>query len=119
MRISDWSSDVCSSDLIVIGHGQRQVRTPDPAPGRAQDFERLRTGDFMPAVAIDIDQAGAVLATIYDMRVPDLLVQGAWSCANRTILVIGCSPALNSIEQWFHLPSFTEIGKAPCRGRVV
>src|SRR3546814_11576362 len=21
MRISDWSSDVCSSDLIVLGHG--------------------------------------------------------------------------------------------------
>src|SRR3546814_16662624 len=25
MRISDWSSDVCSSDLIVSNHGGRQL----------------------------------------------------------------------------------------------
>src|SRR3546814_6897589 len=26
MRISDWSSDVCSSDLPVLQHGQRLLR---------------------------------------------------------------------------------------------
>src|SRR3546814_13235387 len=38
MRISDWSSDVCSSDLPVRGHPPREVdddvrrHAPDPPP---------------------------------------------------------------------------------------
>src|SRR3546814_1226292 len=35
MRISDWSSDVCSSDLHGIRHGRRDHRQgPPPRPGR-------------------------------------------------------------------------------------
>src|SRR3546814_15943227 len=34
MRISDWSSDVCSSDLLPRG---RQLRQPLPAPHREGD----------------------------------------------------------------------------------
>src|SRR3546814_20369712 len=30
MRISDWSSDVCSSDLIGAGFDEREVRRPEP-----------------------------------------------------------------------------------------
>src|SRR3546814_6381704 len=31
MRISDWSSDVCSSDLLVCGAANNQLATPDVA----------------------------------------------------------------------------------------
>src|SRR3546814_17420205 len=31
MRISDWSSDVCSSDLILVGQGTDGTVTPDDA----------------------------------------------------------------------------------------
>src|SRR3546814_2277661 len=30
MRISDWSSDVCSSDLMKKGHGHGRARAPTP-----------------------------------------------------------------------------------------
>src|SRR3546814_7366509 len=56
MRISDWSSDVCSSDLAA-DHALRRVEEPgparpaDPAPralssgGSAQDARQSTTGD--------------------------------------------------------------------------
>src|SRR3546814_8699595 len=50
MRISDWSSDVCSSDLVIVGE---------------IDFVRIRTCDLglvaEPAAAfllLDLDRAG-------------------------------------------------------------
>src|SRR3546814_6891410 len=39
MRISDWSSDVCSSDLVVAGAAQRlgpDPRTRDPVARRGE-----------------------------------------------------------------------------------
>src|SRR3546814_3564408 len=35
MRISDWSSDVCSSDLSGLHHRIRRRRASAPAPARA------------------------------------------------------------------------------------
>src|SRR3546814_16352774 len=56
MRISDWSSDVCSSDLDLPGEARAvegPVRTlcevwqagTDEAPGPAPGFPRTETGD--------------------------------------------------------------------------
>src|SRR3546814_19189174 len=49
MRISDWSSDVCSSDLTITGQSRAEV-------GRA-----LRTGEDLAALdlAADADSPGA------------------------------------------------------------
>src|SRR3546814_17532460 len=50
MRISDWSSDVCSSDLLeaVLGQGDRRVVDADASPERvdavAQDDLFARIG---------------------------------------------------------------------------
>src|SRR3546814_16888931 len=65
MRISDWSSDVCSSDLFLfialgaatmLAFGLWRLATSDPVPGAAQqDFQILpRT----PPVAALLDPAG-------------------------------------------------------------
>src|SRR3546814_16902704 len=42
MRISDWSSDVCSSDLCLIKPAERQIEQPE------DDRERHRNDDFHP-----------------------------------------------------------------------
>src|SRR3546814_11063842 len=70
MRISDWSSDVCSSDLLLA---RRPINTPVPAPpqnmlkhgidrlaARAQlasnPFRQLRAIHPLPAVISKMDQ---------------------------------------------------------------
>src|SRR3546814_4223903 len=40
MRISDWSSDVCSSDLRLVGHGQDVAQRLQVAD-RGVDVDRL------------------------------------------------------------------------------
>ena len=62
---------------IMIGHRQRQIGAADGATGDAQSLERLRARHLMDEMAIDIDQAGAVIARRDDMRIPDLFVEGA------------------------------------------
>src|SRR3546814_6844747 len=54
MRISDWSSDVCSSDLRR-GAGRRFLRTtapPPPAALAAARLARLRIRLFVPVVVV-------------------------------------------------------------------
>src|SRR3546814_6955819 len=42
MRISDWSSDVCSSDLPTARPGRRAAAAPGPARRRRHDRSRLQ-----------------------------------------------------------------------------
>src|SRR3546814_5125111 len=44
MRISDWSSDVCSSDLLPEGLSRRPLTTPMPTNGAFQHW----TGALTP-----------------------------------------------------------------------
>lgn len=60
---------------VVIDHGQRLLRRVHLAPRRAQAFERLRRGYLVHQMAIDIEQAGAVICFVHQMVVPDLVVQ--------------------------------------------
>src|SRR3546814_1810767 len=83
MRISDWSSDVCSSDLavrgrhIVVGHRQRRLGMAQLAAGEAKSFEGLGRSHLVHEVTVDVDEAGAVVLTVDHMTVPDLVKQGA------------------------------------------
>src|SRR3546814_17411603 len=53
MRISDWSSDVCSSDLFEISYGGYDVPGPGPnIPGftiKTPNIPRLHTGGTFTA----------------------------------------------------------------------
>src|SRR3546814_20356518 len=60
MRISDWSSDVCSSDLVVAEAGA------DGGGGVAAEVERRREGDDVEGVGerLAVDLFGPVAAGV-------------------------------------------------------
>jgi hypothetical protein len=60
---------------VVIGNRQRQIGAADLAPGHAKRLERLRARHFVNEVAVDIEQAGAIVAVLDDMGVPDLFIE--------------------------------------------
>ena len=61
---------------VVVDHGQRLLRRANFSPRGAETFEGLRRGHFMDQMAVDIEQAGAVVGFVNQMIVPDLVVQG-------------------------------------------
>src|SRR3546814_15437790 len=101
MRISDWSSDVCSSDLSqdqvrLNGHAlQCRVTTEDPENGFTPDYGRLLAYRSPAGFGIRLDggtaYGGAVVTPYYDSP---LVKVTAWAPTK-------------------------EIGRAPCRESVV
>src|SRR3546814_2932466 len=59
MRISDWSSDVCSSDLVVIGAGD-----PDPRTD-GKGAERLRAAGISVIEGTRADETEAMMAGFF------------------------------------------------------
>src|SRR3546814_14247226 len=66
MRISDWSSDVCSSDLVEAGQpgvGCRiaAILGPNQLPGGSTDhqFNGARVGEFRQRAAAELDGKAA------------------------------------------------------------
>jgi hypothetical protein len=51
------------------------------AAGHAQALEGLRAGDLVDEVAVDVEQAGAVVLPVDDVVVEDLVVESA-RCAH-------------------------------------
>ena len=58
---------------VVVGGRQRPVGPAHLAPGEPEAVERLRAGDLVDEVQVDVDQAGRDL-----VGVPDLVEQGLW-----------------------------------------
>jgi hypothetical protein len=58
----------------MVRHCQSQVGATHGASGDAQPFKSLRTGDFMDQMAINEDQASAVIPLFDDMGVPDFFI---------------------------------------------
>jgi len=86
-RIADRQAVAVRSDArrgrqVVIGHRQGEIRPPHLAAGEPQPLERLGRRHLVDEVPVDIDEAGAILATLHDMGVPDLFVQGAGATAH-------------------------------------
>src|SRR3546814_20578297 len=117
MRISDWSSDVCSSDLVAaIDADLRTVTTVDDTPHAVQ------------IGAANALQAGAQMRRQWQRR-------NARIVSRHDRLSYGCTPS-----RWLHrsggrraaacfglpsirpacrdAPAAREIGRATCRGRV-
>src|SRR3546814_17253816 len=107
MRISDWSSDVCSSDLKKIPDGRagvRGVRSPRPVTWR--DERRATIMDFISILSI------FVLACCVGYYV-------VWSVtpALHTPLM-AVTNAISSVILVGALIAGAEIGRASCRASV-
>src|SRR3546814_20764465 len=77
MRISDWSSDVCSSDLQVIAHRPFDIIAVEI--GIARDEQLRRQQAMIPVPDFDVDMRGAAIVTPHR---PEQL-------ADRIMIVIG------------------------------
>ncbi len=62
---------------IMIGHCQCQIRATHFAARNTQPLKCLWAGDFMHQMAINKDQAGAIVTTINDVGIPDFFIQCA------------------------------------------
>src|SRR5215831_16293470 len=58
---------------VMVGHRQGRLRTAHPSTGGAQSLEGLRARHLMNEVAVDVEDAGAVLLAMHDVVVPNLL----------------------------------------------
>src|SRR3546814_11012018 len=124
MRISDWSSDVCSSDLDMIVFSPRRVTLPPNQPQVLRVGVRVPEGlppgdyrahmlfravpDVVPAVAAEAKLAGAgvtiALTPIYGITIPAIAPDGDHGAA-AAIGTAGLSVG-------------REIGKPPSRDTV-
>src|SRR3546814_7409300 len=69
MRISDWSSDVCSSDLQSIGRWKVNAwQVPVLLRGATSKFVKVEPGDFILA---DADGAMIIPAQVIDQVLPE------------------------------------------------
>src|SRR5690242_956225 len=50
---------------VMVSHGENGISPPGLAPGQLQPFERLRTGDFMHQMAVDIKQYGIAVFMMF------------------------------------------------------
>src|SRR3546814_14511147 len=109
MRISDWSSDVCSSDLLV--HAQRQLSDPQRGPDY---FNRLRN---------EFDK-GTINGERVRRRLRDRQTRAAAALANSDVdlsaeqLQIVADIAISQAELAGKLLPAVKIGRASCRERV-
>jgi hypothetical protein len=60
---------------VVVGHGDGLVGRAHRAARHAEALEGLRAGDLVHEVAVDIEQAGAVLGLMHEVGVPELVVE--------------------------------------------
>src|SRR3546814_11009523 len=123
MRISDWSSDVCSSDLSV-----------SPTAGLISenfaDVENLTTGFFAQGyyeltdtiratggIRYTWDRRNTVLHNVRAYGLPGTAtVGGLDNCVNADNDAPGVCAQTQKAK--FDYPAWTEIGRASCRERV-
>src|SRR3546814_4652484 len=85
MRISDWSSDVCSSDLIARGDGSQQLAV-NALTGKQEIVHRQRRGRpeigrRIAELQIEIDEAAAACSALLPQIMSDKI--GRASCRER------------------------------------
>src|SRR3546814_20085359 len=113
MRISDWSSDVCSSDLAAA---RSEIATPDgfTAPLRPYQREGLAWLDFLAEAGL-----GGVLADDMGLGktvqvLAHLLLEKRCGRLQQPALVV-CPTSL--VGNWRDEAARFEIGRASCRER--
>src|SRR5207245_1270201 len=65
---SVWVARTCSTSLVPMPKASAPPRQPEPV-------ERLRRGDLVDEVEVDVQDVGLALGPTDDVRVPDLLTE--------------------------------------------
>ena len=73
-RIGDRLVDVRRRHVVVLG-GDGELGSADVPSGQAQPVERLRAGDLVDEVEVDVEQVRLAGRRAHDVAVPDLLRQ--------------------------------------------
>ncbi len=60
---------------VVVRHSDGFFRRAHLAACHTQTFECLGAGDFVHKVAVDVQQAGAIIGLVYHMGVPDFVIE--------------------------------------------
>src|SRR3546814_3126541 len=97
MRISDWSSDVCSSDLLHADDGEVRVQNGIVVARMAQEVPQGTKGSVFEVVAEGLGDLGRLLARYHHL------------------LDAGDFDALGDVQ---HEIEVQQIGRASCRERV-
>src|SRR3546814_11932901 len=97
MRISDWSSDVCSSDLLARAH----------APGRNRK---------QPGVGLAVDEGKGIAPPV--ARLGEMHLLGGPALQAREPVDPGGAFLLGKGGLRAGLLEYHQIGRASCRGRV-
>src|SRR3546814_2854395 len=100
MRISDWSSDVCASDLLAIVGS----RTATP-----QGLENAQ------AFAAELARRGFVITSGLALGIDGAAHRGALQADGYTVAV--CATGLDRVYPARH-KTLAQIGRASCRERV-
>jgi hypothetical protein len=102
MRLSSLSMPVAvpRGGHVVVGHGDGAFRRAHLAAGHAQPLERLRAGHLVDEVAVDIEQAGAVIGLVGDMGIPDLVVEGLGARSKTTRPRTSCRSTCAGVPPW-------------------
>src|SRR3546814_13392023 len=121
MRISDWSSDVCSSDLSCLPRRRRSRGDPRPRPGRRRAPSRRCAAGRSPPRADALarhadDRLGARRAQL--KRALD-----SYRVQTRAVVTDDEQTAVTGGEAGFDggqggVGEMVEMGRASCRGRV-
>src|SRR3546814_13195905 len=111
MRISDWSSDVCSSDLIGERSGARRVRRPHAQPILVEG-----QGADIGAVAPEGVEIAIPRLAPADEIEPEL--EGRAGAADEVVLVDPEQLVEVAQRRTRRLADADEIGRASCRERV-
>src|SRR3546814_21109126 len=111
MRISDWSSDVCSSDLkLAVLSAEAPMSSPVITDGSAfyQLQEEMRTA--FECTVVDLPRAMLVQRPHLssEIQIAVLVTELTLAAARDTIRILS----------WFKSNAAPEIGRAACRERV-
>ena len=74
-RVSDRQAAVGRGN-VVVGRGDRALRTTNGTLVDSQSFERLRAGDFMDQMQVDVDNRRSTLGDVNEVAVPDFVQHG-------------------------------------------